>query len=286
MKAVARCRSVRSRQRLIRTKSVLRRVGGIGILPPVFSRPLSSPGNPHKKAAWRQRLLLAAACLIACGGCTNFIAQGRNAEGVCLFEAGQYQAALVQFQEATSIDSANADGYYNLAATYHRLGRLQGQSGELDRAETFYRQCLDRQPDHVDSHRGLAVLLVEKGRSNEAVHLLQVWAEQQPWLADPKIELARLYEEFGNRAAAEERLVEAVRADPSSARSWAALGKLREETGQCAQALWNYQRSLQLDEAQPEVAARVAVLEGVAAQPASPAPPGPTRSVAVPPVWR
>jgi Tfp pilus assembly protein PilF len=252
----------------------------------VFPRVLPIPDSPRKKTARHAGLLLGAACLIACGGCTNFIAQGRNAEGVCLFEAGQYQAALAQFQEATSIDPANADGYYNLAATYHRLGRLQGQPGDLDRAETFYRQCLDRQPDHLDSHRGLAVLLVEKGRSNEAVHLLQVWAEQQPWLADPKIELARLYEECGNRAAAEERLVEAVRVDPSNARSWAALGRLREETGQCAQALWNYQRSLQLDEAQPEVAARVAVLEGVAAQPASPAPSGPTRSVAVPPVWR
>ena len=91
------------------------------------------------------------------------------------------------------------------------------------------------------------MLLAERGRGNEAFRLLTVWAEQQPWLADPKIELARLYEEFGDRAAAKERLVEAVRADPQNGRSWAALGRLREETGQSAQALWNYQRSLQLD---------------------------------------
>jgi tetratricopeptide (TPR) repeat protein len=252
----------------------------------VFSCPLATRDGPRRETARRCGLLLGAACLLACGGCTNFVAQGRNAEGVTLFDSGQYQAALAQFQEATAIDPGNADGYYNLAATYHRLGRLQGQPSDLERAEAFYRQCLDREPTHVDGHRGLAVLLVEKGRSNEAFQLLQVWAERQPWLADPKIELARLYEEFGNRAAAEERLVEAIRADPNNPRQWAALGRLREETGQCGQALWNYQRSLELDEAQPEVAARVAALEGLAAQPACPAPPGPTRTVVVPPVWR
>jgi tetratricopeptide (TPR) repeat protein len=264
----------------------LHRVAEIVIFPPVLPHPLLIPGGLRNKRARHRGLLLAALCLIACGGCSGFIAQGRNAEGVGLFEAGQYQAALAQFQEATTIDPTNADGYYNQAATFHRLGRLQGQPTDLDRAEACYRQCLQRQPNHVEGHRGLAVLLAEKGRGNEAIQMLAAWAEQQPWLADPKIELARLYDELGDRAAAEERLVEAVRVDPNNPRSWAALGKLREEAGQCAQALWNYQRSLQLDEAQPELAARVAVLDGLAAQPCAPAPPAPTRSVSVPPVWR
>ncbi|MGD0899563.1 MAG: tetratricopeptide repeat protein [Thermoguttaceae bacterium] len=225
--------------------------------------------------------------MAALGGCTNFVAQGRNAEGVRMVETGQYQQALGEFQEAVYIDPANADAYYNLAATYHRLGRLRGQPDDLARSETFYNQCLQLEPNHCDGHRGLAVLLAEKGRTDEAVRSLQVWAQQQPWLADPRIELARLYEELGDRATAKERLVEAVRVDPNNARQWAALGKLREETGEYPQALSNYQRSLYLDAAQPEVAARVTAMQGLAAQPPSPAPGGPARTVGVPSsAWR
>jgi tetratricopeptide (TPR) repeat protein len=258
----------------------------------LFALPLAIRGGRRRKTSWGRHLFLAAACLFASGGCTDFVAQGRNADGVSLFQMGRYPEALDQFQEAVRIDPANADGYYNLAATYHRLGRMRAQTDDLERAETFYRQCLALDMNRCDGHRGLAVLLAEKGRTDEAFRLLQAWADQQPWLADPKIELARLHEECGDRAAAKERLVEAVGVDPNNARQWAALGKIREETGEYAQAMSNYQRSLQLDAAQPEVAARVTALQALAAQPppspgaASPTPAGPAQTVAVPPAWR
>ncbi|NLF08962.1 MAG: hypothetical protein GX594_13425, partial [Pirellulaceae bacterium] len=41
-----------------------------------------------------------------------------------------------------------------------------------------------------------------------------------------------------------------------------ALGKIREEAGNTAQALANYQRSLELDNRQEYVASRVAALQG------------------------
>jgi Flp pilus assembly protein TadD len=189
------------------------------------------------------------------------VSQAQNADGVRLFERGQFQEALRDFQEAAYTDPANADGYYNLAATYHRLGLLRNQPEDLAWAETCYRQCLARNPNHCDCHRGLAVLLVQQGRRDEAVRLLQNWADQQPRLADPKIELARLDDEFGNRQAAKERLLEAMAIDPNNPREWSALGKIREDSGEYSQALANYQRSLELDSAQPNIAARSAALQ-------------------------
>jgi Tfp pilus assembly protein PilF len=229
-----------------------------------------------------------AVCLAPALGCNNFTAQGRNAEGVRLFQQGRLQEAVQQFQEATYADPTSADGYYNLAATYHQLGRSQKQSADLARAETYYRQCLQHNPNHRDGHRGLAVLLAEQCRTEEAFRSLENWASQQPALADPKIELARLYEEFNNKAAAKERLIEAVAADPSNARAWAALGKIREDLGEQPQALANYQRSLQLDNTQPQVASRVAVLQASAGAAAAPAPAaGGVPALASPPTaWR
>ena len=222
-------------------------------------------------------MLMAGTCLAMASGCTNFVANSHNADGVTLFQRGQYQDALQKFQEATYADPNNADGYYNLAATYHCLGRLHSnQQDSLARAESYYRQCLDRDPNHRDCHRGLAVLLIEENRTPEAFALVQGWATHSPSLAEPRIELARLYSEFGNKPAAINTLADAVQRNPNDARQFAALGKLREETGDNQQALVNYQHSLEINSQQPDVAARVAALQvAMAHQPlALPPPPG------------
>jgi len=94
------------------------------------------------------------------------------------------------------------------------------------------------------------------------------------------VELARLFEESGNKDAAKAQLIEAVTSEPANARALAALGKLREDAGETQQALMNYQRSLQLDPQQPQLAARVTALS----TPQFPVmtPPGGTRVVTAP----
>jgi len=210
---------------------------------------------------WAAYLCLTATCLAAAAGCCDFAATAENAEGVRLFQTAHFRDALDQFQVATYNDPGNADCYYNLAATYHRLGRLDHQQCELDQAESYYNQSLDRNPNHCDCHRGLAVLLAEEGRTREAFRLLEGWADRQPGLADPRIELARLYDEYGNREAAKEHLLAALTVDPNNPRALAALGKIREDMGDRTQALANYQRSLWHDRFQPGVACRVAALQ-------------------------
>ncbi len=230
----------------------------------------------------RIAVMLAAAGLTMAGGCTNFVANSRNADGVTLFQQGRYQDALQKFQEATYADPSNADGYYNLGATYHRLGQLRpDQPASLKQAETCYLQCLERNPNHRDCHRGLAVLYIEENHSDKAFALIQNWAAQSPSLAEPRMELARLYTEFGNKEAAANTLAEAVQRNPGDARQWAAFGKVREDTGDYQQALVNYQRSLAIDPAQADVAARVSALQrSLAQQPlALPPPPGATQPV-------
>jgi tetratricopeptide (TPR) repeat protein len=170
-----------------------------------------------------------------------------------------------QFQEATYNDPNNADGYYNLAAAYHRTGKLEHCQSDLKQAESYYNQCLDRNPNHVDCYRGLAVMLAEQGRSEESFRLVEGWVQRQPCLAEAKIELARLNDEFGNRQAATEQLLAAIEVQPDNARALSALGKIREDAGDKAQALANYQRSLSQDNRQPQVVARVTALQGVPA---------------------
>jgi len=196
-------------------------------------------------------------CLVS--GC-KMAADGRNLQGVRMFQQGQYTAAIQQFQEAITADPTNADAYYNMAATLHRLGSQNGSQENLAQAETLYNQCLDADEEHIDCHRGLAVLLVETGRPDSAFRLLKNWVSSSPELADARIELARLYEEFGDPETAKIHLNQAVMSDQHNHRAWAALGQIRERLGDYEQALANYERSWRLNTFQPGVADRIAVL--------------------------
>lgn len=225
---------------------------------------LSSPQAARSLAA-----LALLAGTVALAGCNTLTARSMNAEGVRLFNEGQYQLAIQEFQQALYADPKNGDAYYNIAAIYHRTASASGRSADYEQAETYYNQCLDRAPNHRDCYRGLAVMLVEQDRTEEAFRLIEGWSDRQPSLADPKIELARLYQEFGDQRAAKDYLLSAVEMDPNNPRALAALGKIREDEGDRASALALYQRSLWYDRFQPQVASRAAALQ--ASLPAAPA---------------
>ncbi len=245
----------------------------------VHSREAHRSGLPGSSPT-RSASLMAALILTLAAGCTDFTAQGRNAEGVRLYSQGRYHEALRQFQEVTYADPMDADGYYNLAATYHRLGLLENRQPDLDQAENYYNQCLDRDPSHCECYRGLAVLLADQDRSEEAFRLLEGWVDRRPDSADAKIELARLFEEYGDRPAAKEHLIEALQIAPDNARALTALGKIREDMGEPEQALVDYQRSLWHDRFQPQVASRIAALRSTTTPSVSiTAPDGGTRLV-------
>lgn len=195
-------------------------------------------------------------------GC-RMVADGQNIQGVRLENQGQHHAALQSFQQAIASNPTSADAYYNMAATYHRLGIQEKDQRQLDQAETLYNQCLDLNENHVDCRRGLAVLLTETDRSDRAFNLLKNWANSSPQLADARIELARLYEEAGDYETAKLHLNKAILLDQGNSRAWAALGNIREQLGDTQQALANYQRSYNLNSFQPGVAHRIASISGL-----------------------
>lgn len=234
----------------------------------------------QRSAAWRRYQLpgwcwAALACLVGC----QSPGTNQNIEGVKQYQQGQSQAAITSFQQALQENPNNPEAYYNLASAYHYVGKQQSDRAMLQQAENLYNRCLDMNPNDVACHRGLAVLLVDTDRAQSAFTLLERWANRSPQLADPRIELARLHEEFGEADAAQRYLAEAIDIDPSSSRAWAAMARLREESGQYAQALTNYQQAQYLNPSQPGVAQRIAALQQqgrVAALPPPPAamPPG------------
>lgn len=203
--------------------------------------------------------LLVSSSLLAATGC-QMAADTQNLQGVRLFQQGQYQPAMQQFQAALRTDPKNADATYNMAATMHRMGVQSRDQAALQQAEQLYNQALDLDKQNADAYRGLAVLLAETGRSEKAFTLMKNWANAQPNDANARVELARLYQEFGDLETAKMHLNNAVMIDQYNYRAWAALGNIREQTGDLDQALANYQRSLNLNQFQTNISQRVAAL--------------------------
>jgi tetratricopeptide (TPR) repeat protein len=207
------------------------------------------------------------------------MARYENAEGVRLYQQGNYLGAVDHFQQALAKQPGNADCFYNLGATYHQQAKLLGRPADLETAEQYYHLCLARNPNHEACQRGLAVLLVEEDRRDEAMAQLQQWAQRQPGNPNPQIEMARLCQEHGDLREAENHLIDSLAIDPNNPRTLVALGQIRESEGEAAQALSNYNRALAIDPKQPTVAARVATLSAAqagesrqAAMPAAPVP--------------
>lgn len=189
-------------------------------------------------------------------GC-QYTAKGKNAAGVQLYQSGQYQQAAQYFQQAVNQSPNDSDSYYNLASAYHQIGRLNRRTQELDYAEQLYNRSLDFNPNNRDCYRALSVLLVDKNQPDKAQKLLSHWQALSPTNPAPKVEMARLRQEFGDKQGAKDYLQQALAQDPYDIRALAALGSLQEQEGNTAQALANYERSLYRDQFQPQLAAKV-----------------------------
>ena len=218
---------------------------------------------PTRSLSLRSHALLrfAAGTLLMCSfGCT-MNADRYNRLGKEAFDAGQMTQAINQFQTALSADPNNSDAYYNLASSYYTLGKQTNNPQALTQAEQLYRQSISLNDMNADAHRGLACLLVDTNRNQEAMNSLAAWQGKHPTSVEPLIELARLNQEFGKSRQAADLLTDALLLDNQNVRALAAMGYVRASQGQYAQAIQNYNRVLQLDNSQTQVAQQINELQ-------------------------
>lgn len=216
----------------------------------------------------RQAFLLASVLLIISIGC-NTGPQQHNITGTEAFNQGQYSAAINEFQQAMTENPSDSNTYYNMAASYYAMGKKSNNSQYVSQAEQLYRQSISLNDQNADAYRGLAALLIETNREQGAFELVNSWKTKYPGSSAPSIELARLYQEYGDNRRAADQLSDALRVDPSNVRALAAMGHIRELQGQPQLALDNYMRVLQVDSKQAAVATRVAALQAQMNQQAS-----------------
>jgi tetratricopeptide (TPR) repeat protein len=231
--------------------------------------------SDKKKKRLRWLALLLLFLFVGC------VSRNKTSEGVRYYGQAQYDSALLAFQEANKANPNNSDTEYNIAATYHQAARVALQSGQLaaaqqnyDQAVQYYQLCLNKSPNYTDAYRGLATLYLDCKNPDAAFQILLNWVNANPVAPEPKIELARLYQEFGQicqmqgrgevakdcQASARKMLETVLLTDSSNYRALRALGFLKEQTGDIAGAVSDYQRSLQANPSQKDLQNRITQL--------------------------
>lgn len=211
-------------------------------------------------------------------GCAS---QNYNAEGVRYYGQAQYDAAITSFQSALKDNSNDPNTLYNIAATYHQSARVALRSGhtaaaqqQYEQAAQYYELCLSKDRNHANAYRGLSALYMDCQHGEAAYKLLENWRNANPVSTEPKLELARHYQEYTRicmiqgrtedalklRSATEKLLHEILAAEPANYRALRALGYLKEESGDMTGAVFEYQRSLQAYPQQKDLEERVAAL--------------------------
>ena len=183
------------------------------------------------------------AFLVFIAGCAS-PAQPLNQRGVSFFNSGQYEGAREEFLKAANRDPLNADAFYNLGSTHHRLGQRTD-------AEWQYVHCLALDPNHSKCNHALAVLMLEQNRTEEASAQVQRWMTNAPGKPDPIVEMAWLEKQAGRNDQAYRYLQQAIAIDPRHPRALTELASLYEGSNQPDRALVLYQRALAANPDQP-----------------------------------
>lgn len=121
------------------------------------------------------------------------------------------------------------------------------RSGDLDRAETLYRQMLDANPDHVEGLHFLGVLLHQRGLSDQAVVSIKKAIELAPNYADAHNNLGNVLKEMNQLEPALRAYRRVVALNPGHADAWNNIGVLLRGEERYPEADRAYARALELN---------------------------------------
>ncbi|MGH9679155.1 MAG: tetratricopeptide repeat protein [Candidatus Acidiferrales bacterium] len=158
--------------------------------------------------------------------------------------------AAEQYREILRLDPTDSDASLWLA----RLYRLQNDAGE---AESVLRTLLAREPDNENGVEQLTQLLLDEGKSEEAIKELQgiLKASPTPRLYDL---LGNAYTQIHDLANAEQAYRNAVQAQPDDLNHRRGLAQTLLDEQKFPEALEQYQRLTQMDSDDPDNYLRLA----------------------------
>jgi Tfp pilus assembly protein PilF len=173
-----------------------------------------------------------------------------NADGIRLYQLGDFAGAREHFEVAATLDAKDANVQYN-------LGQCNERFGQADRAEICYKQCLLANANHPECRHALAVLLYRTGRPAEADQMIKAWLDSEPALGAAYAEDGWRLRQSGELPLAVGRFQQALHFDPRNVRAMIEMAQIYEENQRPEFALTMYSRALELSPQQIDLKERI-----------------------------
>jgi tetratricopeptide (TPR) repeat protein len=159
--------------------------------------------------------------------------------GVVLFEKGQVDEAVAQYQKALEINP-------NYLAAHYNLGNALFRKGQQDEAIAEYQKALEINPNDAEAHINLGNALFQKEELDEAVGQFQKALEINPNDAEAHYDLGNALFQKGQLEEAVAQFQKALEIDPNSFATHYNLGVALFQKGRLDEAIMQFQEVLRL----------------------------------------
>jgi tetratricopeptide (TPR) repeat protein len=161
--------------------------------------------------------------------CTSRNSVAHNNIGYVLYQKGDIEDAINQYNQALEINPNYAQAHFNLGVVFLKRG-------EVDDAIAEYNQALQIMPDYLEAHFDLGAALVLKGNLPEAIAQYRKVLKIKPDYAEACYNLGRVLLLNGDWDEAMVCLDKTAAGSPASPARWFDLGNefIQERDWQCA----------------------------------------------------
>ena len=205
--------------------------------------------------------------------CTSDNAEAHNNLGVVLFQKGDVDEAIVQYQKALEIHPGYADAHNNfgnalfqqgkvedamaeyqkalqinpnLAKAYYNRGAALFQQDKVDEAIVQYRKAVQINHEDSEANNNLGNALLHQGKADEAIAYFQKALQIQPDFTEARYNLGTALLQQGNAGEAVAQYQKVLQLKPDYAEAHNNLGNALFEEGNVDGAIGQYQEALQL----------------------------------------
>lgn len=146
------------------------------------------------------------------------------------------------------INAAKALGFRkaDYAKVFHNTAWQFQKEGNVDKAIEYYRKALEENPNYVDAHNNLSIILAEQGRFDEAIVHSRKAIEERPNHIHAHHNLGRMLAEQGRFDEALVHFRKTVKLDPNFFDGYLNLGFILHFQGEYDEAIETLRRALSI----------------------------------------
>ena len=194
---------------------LLAAVGILGLEPTLADRPVQ---RRVVRLGWG--VLLGFSVMFNLLASVEHCGEAHNDLGVASAQAGRFEEAIGEYEQALRLKPDYAGAQYNLGVTLARTGRTP-------EAIEHWEQALRLKPDFADAHSNLGVVFMEQGRVREAISHYEQALRIKPDLPEAHYNLGVALEKLGRTQDAIQHYEQALRIKPDFAEARNALARLQ-----------------------------------------------------------